>query len=673
MGHRSKRSIFVLCLAVMCTFAACSEEVQTDTEATPTTAITATVAPVEEEGEKTPVTEIPVPTPTLEPTKAPALTETPEATTTPEATVTPAPTEAPEATGTPDLTATPVPTEVPEATVTPEATLTPEQTATPVPTDTPVPTAVPEVSGPTDLVYDFNDLFYKTSYGTEYTVEDDGSISLKYEGLYQEIKLGIPEPIDMTHCLDVTVKMKSEAGNLAVKLYDKDFNEVFVRYDGQTSGVENHLLTPALTTEVAGIGLMACTEMEDYSEFVATVYSVTFHMDDGFGGVSEQAPIQVNKEGELINEAKKHNFSFGIVMNSDNLYDDAYKALLGTECTSVSFGNEMKAYSLLNKSASQRSKDGMPVMNYGTADRMVELAIQQGVKIRGHVLVWDAHMSDWFFREGYQSDGAYVDRETMLKRLEYYIENVMTHFEEKYPGTVYCWDVVNEAVGDGTGEYVYSDPRHVRTKRSGGDNPFYTIIGDDYVELSFLYAKNTVEKLQAKNPEVEIALFYNDYSTFYDTKRDAICELVKSINSYAKDENGNYRKLCEGVGMQSYIGGYGQQGGCMNNSDITRIKNAIMKFHNLGVDVHVTEMAVRNYDLAQADRHAQFCGELFKMYAELNTEETVVSNITVWGYCDRPSLKTTDYAYKQNGPYCGLFDENYEKKDSYYAVVEALK
>jgi len=551
--------------------------------------------------------------------------------------------------------------------------LTPEQTATPVPTDTPVPTAVPEVSGPTDLVYDFNDLFYKTSYGTEYTVEDDGSISLKYEGLYQEIKLGIPEPIDMTHCLDVTVKMKSEAGNLAVKLYDKDFNEVFVRYDGQTSGVENHLLTPALTTEVAGIGLMACTEMEDYSEFVATVYSVTFHMDDGFGGVSEQAPIQVNKEGELINEAKKHNFSFGIVMNSDNLYDDAYKALLGTECTSVSFGNEMKAYSLLNKSASQRSKDGMPVMNYGTADRMVELAIQQGVKIRGHVLVWDAHMSDWFFREGYQSDGAYVDRETMLKRLEYYIENVMTHFEEKYPGTVYCWDVVNEAVGDGTGEYVYSDPRHVRTKRSGGDNPFYTIIGDDYVELSFLYAKNTVEKLQAKNPEVEIALFYNDYSTFYDTKRDAICELVKSINSYAKDENGNYRKLCEGVGMQSYIGGYGQQGGCMNNSDITRIKNAIMKFHNLGVDVHVTEMAVRNYDLAQADRHAQFCGELFKMYAELNTEETVVSNITVWGYCDRPSLKTTDYAYKQNGPYCGLFDENYEKKDSYYAVVEALK
>ena len=617
MKLRKKLAFMVLCPVLLCGFAACSGETPDELDVTPTAEVTATVAP--------------------------------------EATEKPAPTATPESTATPEPTATPVPT------------------ATPAPTATPVPTLAPEVSGPTDLVYDFNDLFYQTSYGTDYTIESDGSISLRYDGLYQEIKLGIPESIDMNHCLGVTVKMKSEAGSLAVKLYDKDFNEVFVRYDGQTSGVVDHLLEPALTTEVAGVGLMACTEMEDYSGFVATVYSVTFHMDAAFGGASEQAPTQVNKAGELMNEAKKHNFSFGIVMNSRNLHDEAYKTLLGEECNSVSFGNEMKAYSLLNKSASQKSEDGMPVMNYSTADKMVELAVEKGVKIRGHVLVWDAHMSDWFFREGYQTDGAYVDRETMLVRLEYYIEQVMTHFEEKYPGTVYCWDVVNEAVGDGTGEYVSTDPRHVRTKRNGEDNPFYTIIGDDYVELSFLYAKNTVEKLKEKNPDVEIALFYNDYSTFYDKKRDAICELVTSINSYATDADGNYRKLCDGIGMQSYIGGYGQQSGCMNKSDITRIKNAVTKFHSLGVDVHVTEMAVRNYDPAQAEKHAQFCGELFQMYAELNAEETMISNITVWGYNDRPNLPKTDYGYKQNGPYCGLFDENYEKKSSYYAVVEALK
>jgi len=636
MKLRKKSLLAVLCMFCVCMFMGCSGKEQTDIEPTQTPEVTATVVPSDDKNSEDSVNSLP------------------------------------KATEVPKPTATPEPTVTPEPTMTPELATTPEPTATPEPTVTPEPTKTPVDSGTKELVYDFNDLYYKTSYGTDYTIEADGSIFLKYEKLYQEIKLELPEPIDMTHCLGVTVKMKSEAGNLAVKLYDKEFNEVFVRYDGQTSGVVNHQLAPLLTTEVVGIGLMACTEMEDYSGFVATVYSVTFHMDSQYKGGSTTVPVVVNKNGELLKEAEKHNFSFGIVMNSGNLYDNAYKELLGTECNSVSFGNEMKAYSLLNKSASQKSKDGMPVMNYGTADRMVELAIQQGVKIRGHVLVWDAHMSDWFFREGYQSDGAYVDRETMLARLEYYIEQVMTHFEEKYPGTVYCWDVVNEAVGD-TSEYVYSDPRHVRTKRNGEDNPFYTIIGDDYVELSFLYAKNTVEKLQAKNPEVEIALFYNDYSTFYDKKRDAICELVKSINSYAKDENGNYRKLCDGIGMQSYIGGYGQQGGCMNQSDITRIKNAVTKFHSLGVDVHVTELAVRNYDPAQADKHAEFYGDLFRMYAELNAEETMVSNISVWGYNDRPDLLKTDYGYKQNGPYCGLFDENYNKKDAYYAVVEALK
>ena len=167
---------------------------------------------------------------------------------------------------------------------------------------------------------------------------------------------------------------------------------------------------------------------------------------------------------------------------------------------------------------------------------------------------------------------------------------------------------------------------------------FYKIIGDDYVELSFLYAKNTVEKLQEQNPDVEIALFYNDYNTFYDAKRDAICELIKSINSYATDENGDYRILCDGIGMQSYIGGFGQQSGCMNNADITRIEKAIQKYHELGLDVHVTEMAVRNYDKSKAAEHAEFCGKLFEAYAKLNAEETVISNITVWGYCDKPNL-----------------------------------
>ncbi|MCH5273534.1 MAG: endo-1,4-beta-xylanase [Lachnospiraceae bacterium] len=378
-------------------------------------------------------------------------------------------------------------------------------------------------------------------------------------------------------------------------------------------------------------------------------------------------------EGTIMEAAEKLGFSFGTGASAYGIRDLTYRMMLMDDFNSITATNEMKAYSLLDQKASQWSSDGMPVMNYTQADSIVSLAELLGIGVRGHVLVWDAYMSDWFFREGYTNDGAYVDSETMKIRLQYYIEKVITHFETEFPGVVYCWDVVNEAVGDSPSDYDGSDARHIRTLRSGVKNQFYYIIGPDYVELSFLYAKDTVEKLKKADPNVSITLFYNDYNTFFPEKRDAICALVESINSYAKDANGNYRKLCEGVGMQSYIGGYGVQEGCMNPEDIERIREAVQKYHSLGVEVHVTEMAVRNYDKELEAEHAEFYGKLFEMYAELNSEETLITNISIWGLNDNPWMDENNYSYKMNGPYCGLFDEDYKKKDAYYKVLEALQ
>jgi len=125
--------------------------------------------------------------------------------------------------------------------------------------------------------------------------------------------------------------------------------------------------------------------------------------------------------------------------------------------------------------------------------------------------------------------------------------------------------------------------------------------------------------------------------------------------------------------MQSYIGGYGQQAGCMNSQDITRIEKAVKMFHELGVTVHVTEMAVRNYDVDQADKHAQFYGKLFAMYKRLNEEEQMISNISIWGICDNPMMSKNDYSYSMNGPYCGLFNIACVRKDAYYEALKALK
>ncbi len=194
-------------------------------------------------------------------------------TTEPTATSTPVPTETP----TPQPTATTAPT--PE----PTATSTPQPTATPAPTETPTlePTKTP--SGPATLTYNFNDLIYNSSYGTTYTVLEDASISLQYTGIYQEIKLALPVTLDMSYCTGVTVTLKSEIGNLAVKLYDENFKEVSVNYNCKTTGIGEATVPYDAATKVAGIGLMACdNDLTDYSLFDATVYSITFQMKEGY-------------------------------------------------------------------------------------------------------------------------------------------------------------------------------------------------------------------------------------------------------------------------------------------------------------------------------------------------------------------------------------------------------
>ena len=364
-----------------------------------------------------------------------------------------------------------------------------------------------------------------------------------------------------------------------------------------------------------------------------------------------------------------YGFKLGAPLSFNQLKDENYLALVKQHFNSLTTTNEMKAYSLLDERASKSAADGMPVMNYWAADQMVGWAQENGIGVRGHVLVWDAYMCDWFFHEDYDTAKPYADPETIKARTEYYITEVVTHFEETVPGVVYCWDVVNEAVGDSAGEYAADDPRHLRTLRSGADNLFQKYMGDDYVELSFLYARNVVDALGA-----DIKLYYNDYNAYFSDKATAILNLAKSVNSYAQDENGNPRKLMDGIGMQGYIGGYGVQQGCLEESHLGMIKNAILGYAAEDLEVQITEMAVRNFELDQAEKHAEYYAKLFQVFMDLNTEDgNPLNAVSIWGLTDYPNVPKGNYVYNLNSPYGGLVDENLHYKDAFVKVYELLK
>ena len=626
----------------------------------------------------------PVKEPTEEPTRKPAVTATASPTATPTAVPTQKPTATPTAVPTQKPTATPTtePTKKPTATPTATASPTHKPTATPTTAPTTVPTQTP-TAAPTQ-----KPATEKVTLAIDNTFINSSAYSSVWNGTVYNLlplitasghKVSDFTQVNVTiNLLDANKNIIENTGGASIKLSVKNSDWAgFVDANGMQSGKEQGLQLDAYPSGQTALYLVVqnSTEAVKYIQITSVVMENKGKKD---------ATEAIGSYQSLASLGEKYGFKFGTNINEAALKNTELTKLIKYHFNSTTFSNEMKAYSLLSQSASQNAyvdENSPAVMNFTKADSMVAYAVENGLSIRGHVLTWDADMCDWFFREGYKKDGAYVSADVMKNRLKMYIDEVMTHFEEKYPGAIYCWDVVNEAVADNAGEFADDDVRHVRQVRGGKTNLFYDYIGSDYVELAFRYAYETRAKLQAANSKTNIKLFYNDYNTFATygaNKRDAIIQLVKSVNSFASDGNGGYLKLCDGIGMQSYIGGYGQQSGCMNDNDITLVKNAIEKFAENNVEVHVTELAVRNYDNDAEPEHAAFYKKLVQTYVDINKAAQAagktgpITSLSIWGLFDAPYLSTADYSYKMNGPYCGLFTELYQPKQSFKEVYEVL-
>ena len=380
--------------------------------------------------------------------------------------------------------------------------------------------------------------------------------------------------------------------------------------------------------------------------------------------IAEEKIERVQKE-PLYVSAEKHGFKMGGAIGAGEMYKDKYKNMIASDFNSVTPTNELKLYSLLD-SANRNTKNGMPAMKWGNADKILSWAQENNIKVRGHVLVWDAYMTEWFFYEDYNNK-VLADAETIKERMKYCINEVISHCEEKFPGVIYAWDVVNEAVADGMNETKSDDPCRIRTSRSGTKNLYYETIGRDYVKYAFKYARECVEK-----NGYDIKLFYNDYNNFYADKRKAIINLVQEVN--AKDKiNPEGKILVDGIGMQVYVGGYGTQAGCMNEGDIRSIKETIELYASLGFEVQITEMAVRNYDKTQEAKHAEYYGKMASMLRDINkTANGKFTCWAIWALVDNPGLDKNNYVYKMNGPYGGIFDWQYNKKDELYNISDAL-
>jgi len=367
---------------------------------------------------------------------------------------------------------------------------------------------------------------------------------------------------------------------------------------------------------------------------------------------SEETTEEVPEPEEVIlKDLCADYFTLGVGINGSTLENQTlnipeYMALAKKHFNSCTMTNLMKSGYILDQSGSKANLakgDENPALSFETIDPTLEWCAENGMKMRGHTLVWHTQAPEWFFREGYDEKGDYVDRDTMLFRMESYIKQLLTHVQTEYPGVIYCWDVVNEAVDPDS-----ADPDSFfmcRTKINNEPNPWYATIGQDYVEMAFTYAR------QYAAPEVK--LFYNDYNTFQVPKLNGIYSLCEYLSE---------KGLIDGIGMQGYYS--------LTYPTDSSIEYAIKKYAELGLELQLTELSISVDEETeeQFEKQAKRYGSLFYLLHNLDTAgggPANITNVTVFGLVDHYREGDTTNTR--------LFDKDYNPKPAFDKIVKVMQ
>lgn len=383
----------------------------------------------------------------------------------------------------------------------------------------------------------------------------------------------------------------------------------------------------------------------------------------------------------------------GCAATGMELDDEKVWEIVTTHFNAITFGNELKPDALFNYSNGKcpgtstvvfnGEEMTVPNLDYSRAERMLNKIYDwnqdnpdRKIMVRGHVLVWHSQTPEWWFHEDYDKTKPYVDKDTMNKRLEWYIATVLTHFtgeDSKYKDMFYGWDVVNEAISDATND-LRTDKENPGESLSqdthGSNSSWYAVYGsDEFIINAFKYANKYA-------PE-DLELYYNDYNECNISKRTGIVKLLTEIKE-AEGEPGVGTRI-SAMGMQGHYG--------MDNPDASTIESSIRTYCNAVGKVQITEFdisASSDYkgDASQKEEENEKLRKRYNMIyfyikSAINSGCNV-EGITFWGTVDHyswlQSRSNVGGGNKSGLPQMPLlFDENYEAKPCFYVFARDEK
>jgi len=258
--------------------------------------------------------------------------------------------------------------------------------------------------------------------------------------------------------------------------------------------------------------------------------------------------------------------------------------------------------------------------NFNDCDNHLKKAKELGMDFRGHALVWHAMAPQWLEQEG---------PDQMKESIINHITTVLKHYE----GQIDTWDVVNEAIDDGSNGNGWK----MR-------NSFLYQKVPNFIDIAFETARKV-------SPNTK--LFYNDYNT------EGIWAKSESVYQFVADMKKRNIPI-DGVGIQYHVGVKVQP-------EFSKINDLISRYCKLGVEVHITELDVSCDDNCRdPDGGDGKQGDVYANALKACLGNSCCTGFLVWGIGDPDSWRGAE-----NKPL--LFNSNYQPKGQYNTLLNVLK
>ena len=321
-------------------------------------------------------------------------------------------------------------------------------------------------------------------------------------------------------------------------------------------------------------------------------------------------------------EANKRDFYVGAAVKNNSLFHHVAKDHLN----SVTPDNALKWGWLV-------PKNRVTEYDFSEADSIVDYAIKQGLRVRGHVLVWGRSI-DFFHRPDLSEILKGLKEEERRDTLEYLVHNNIKTMLNHFRGRISTWDCVNEPLEVFTGKL--------------DNNILCKYLGKEYIANSFRWAHKI---------DPSVTLFLNEQFNTYDSKKaKAFLELCKEL---IEDD-----VPIHGVGIQAHA--------MFTIPELDAFRDFLEEISSMGLKIEITEMDARLRLFAKEEDPYQAQGNFFRKFTSICLDNPAVEGITVWGINDPgwyESLGVFSW-HKPNDPL--LFDTQLNPKPSYFGMLDAL-